>query len=263
MPTQYIVTDEELTAVANAIRTKGGTSAQLEFPTEFVSAVQAISTSGGSGNGKPYPDASRWNAGTYTSLIYTDLTVPQGSMWLIMCSSNGVDIQSYIGCTMLYECNNNGNRIGIAIVTSENDLTNGVGFTVAESAYLELKATRYIGIVSASVKGTPVRTGMTAGNNNIYSVSIPINEEFIAICTNNYANYSNDFNEVWGVIGIGVTLEVPMRSGSLYPNWGGSQSFTEFFNFTTSGGTAKFIPPANANRPDNYFAIIILSVVYA
>ena len=34
--------DADLTSVANAIRTKGGTSAQLAFPAGFVSAVQAI-----------------------------------------------------------------------------------------------------------------------------------------------------------------------------------------------------------------------------
>lgn len=39
--------DTDLTAVANAIRTKGGTSAQLAFPSEFVSAIEAISTGGG------------------------------------------------------------------------------------------------------------------------------------------------------------------------------------------------------------------------
>ena len=36
--------DTDLTAVANAIRTKGGTSAQLAFPGGFVSAIQAITT---------------------------------------------------------------------------------------------------------------------------------------------------------------------------------------------------------------------------
>lgn len=36
--------DTDLTSVANAIRTKGGTSAQLAFPSGFVSAVQAIPT---------------------------------------------------------------------------------------------------------------------------------------------------------------------------------------------------------------------------
>lgn len=39
--------DSDLTSVANAIRTKGGTSAQLAFPAGFVSAVQAIPTGGG------------------------------------------------------------------------------------------------------------------------------------------------------------------------------------------------------------------------
>lgn len=43
----YKVTDAELTSIANAIRTKGGTSSQLEFPNGFVSAVQAIPTGGG------------------------------------------------------------------------------------------------------------------------------------------------------------------------------------------------------------------------
>lgn len=39
----------DLTSIADAIRAKGGTSAQLAFPAGFVSAVQAIS--GGGGNG--------------------------------------------------------------------------------------------------------------------------------------------------------------------------------------------------------------------
>lgn len=36
--------DADLTSIANAIRTKGGTSAQLAFPSEFVSAINAITT---------------------------------------------------------------------------------------------------------------------------------------------------------------------------------------------------------------------------
>ena len=39
--------DADLTSVANAIRTKGGTSASLAFPSGFVSAINAISTGGG------------------------------------------------------------------------------------------------------------------------------------------------------------------------------------------------------------------------
>lgn len=40
--------DTNLTSVANAIRTKGGTSASLTFPSDFVSAINAISGGGGS-----------------------------------------------------------------------------------------------------------------------------------------------------------------------------------------------------------------------
>ena len=39
--------DADLTTVANAIRTKGGTSAQLAFPAGFASAIAAIPTGGG------------------------------------------------------------------------------------------------------------------------------------------------------------------------------------------------------------------------
>ena len=41
--------DTDLTSVANAIRTKGGTSASLAFPTGFVAAIDAIETGGGGG----------------------------------------------------------------------------------------------------------------------------------------------------------------------------------------------------------------------
>lgn len=44
----YKVTDSELTGIANAIRTKGGTSSPLVFPNGFTSAIGAIPTGGGS-----------------------------------------------------------------------------------------------------------------------------------------------------------------------------------------------------------------------
>lgn len=52
----YKVTDTELTSIANAIRTKGGTQALLEFPTDFVSAINEISTGGGGGGTPIVPD---------------------------------------------------------------------------------------------------------------------------------------------------------------------------------------------------------------
>lgn len=45
--TDYLTNDTDLTSVANAIRTKGGTSAPLEFPSGFVTAIENIPSGGG------------------------------------------------------------------------------------------------------------------------------------------------------------------------------------------------------------------------
>lgn len=44
VPVDYLTDDQELKSIANAIRSKGGTSSQLTYPTGFVSAINAIST---------------------------------------------------------------------------------------------------------------------------------------------------------------------------------------------------------------------------
>lgn len=54
--------DADLTAVANAIRIKGGTSAQMAFPAGFVSAVEAIPTGGAD------DDLDKMIAGTLQSI---------------------------------------------------------------------------------------------------------------------------------------------------------------------------------------------------
>ena len=46
----YIVKDTELTSVANAIRTAGGTSSLLTFPNGFTNAINNISGGGGGGS---------------------------------------------------------------------------------------------------------------------------------------------------------------------------------------------------------------------
>ena len=40
----YITTDSELISIANAIRTKGGTSTGLAFPSEFINAIGNITS---------------------------------------------------------------------------------------------------------------------------------------------------------------------------------------------------------------------------
>lgn len=74
--------DADLTSVANAIRTKGGTSASLAFPADFVSAIGAIPTGGGgswdmaAGTVTPASDSNTVNVSVAFepeyAVIYTD-----------------------------------------------------------------------------------------------------------------------------------------------------------------------------------------------
>lgn len=76
----YLTTDTDLTAVADAIRTKGGTSADLVFPGGFVDAIDAIETGGG---------------GNYVASDWLDMGKPEGR---IESSANVADerFQNYL-----------------------------------------------------------------------------------------------------------------------------------------------------------------------
>lgn len=95
----YITTDTELTNIANAIRAKGGTSAQLEYPNDFITAIQAIEANNSE---IPSPTTS-WEivfSGTVTTedmygddWPYTEIRpwteeIPFGSVWRV--TFNGV-----------------------------------------------------------------------------------------------------------------------------------------------------------------------------
>lgn len=58
---KYTIEDTTLTNIANAIRTKGGTTATLT-PEEMVTAIDAITAGGGSTGGGSYPTELYYNA---------------------------------------------------------------------------------------------------------------------------------------------------------------------------------------------------------
>lgn len=60
----YITSDIDLTSVANAIRTKGGTSASLVYPTGYISAINALPT----GTLQSYKSVTYTSPGTATIL---------------------------------------------------------------------------------------------------------------------------------------------------------------------------------------------------
>ena len=68
---EYLTNDVDLTAIANAIRTKGGTSAQLEYPDGFVTAIENLSTGSGAVTIDEYADT---NGGTVKDIIAVDIS---------------------------------------------------------------------------------------------------------------------------------------------------------------------------------------------
>lgn len=72
MANEYLVNSADLTAVADALRAKGGTSDSLEFPSGFVSAIQVIQAGGG--NAKIYTGTITFEEDT--SVPVSGLNIP-------------------------------------------------------------------------------------------------------------------------------------------------------------------------------------------
>lgn len=89
----YLTTDTELTSIADAIRTKGGTSASLTYPSGFVQAINDIST-GGQGATETVISPIRTPMGTYefsfegTGLTGSDFARDSHTMMWFEATSN-------------------------------------------------------------------------------------------------------------------------------------------------------------------------------
>lgn len=79
----YIVKDTELTSVANAIRTAGGTNSLLNFPNGFVSAVNNISGGGGSSDFSTANVTLTIEAGKAQLLLPLITDIPSGALSIV------------------------------------------------------------------------------------------------------------------------------------------------------------------------------------
>ena len=97
MATEYLTNGTELTAVADAIREKGGTSAQLVYPSGFVSAIQAIQTgiapqlvvTVSAGATVTATNGAKTISGTSDSTGVCTLTVPEPGTWSVSATLGG------------------------------------------------------------------------------------------------------------------------------------------------------------------------------
>lgn len=113
MPTDYLVSGTDLTAVADAIRTKSGGSSSLAFPNGFVNEVNGIQT------GYPLDDVVMRNYGSgavtlpnatailthsfFNNTAITSISAPNVVTFEYNGSTSGTTQGSYVfsGCTNL------------------------------------------------------------------------------------------------------------------------------------------------------------------
>ena len=138
--------NSNLTSVANAIRTKGGTSAQLAFPAGFVSAIGDIST----GITPDYPlkiACGKIKPSETTSKI----TVPCGDMQKVImatmiCETGEANVSQYLPyrpCILLHRVGPNDSLVGSTsgagtigstyYYKSDSDIGAGTGFIAADA----------------------------------------------------------------------------------------------------------------------------------
>lgn len=141
--------DADLTSVAIAIRTKGGTSAQMAFPAGFVSAVEAIPTGGGGavlierGTFTPVSDTSYGGFHIPHSLgVAPDFVVVRTNLDA-SASDTTNKIQSCTGVKKSYNTSTQGDFVYICTVTrgggqalSINKVEGGGGLPANASKFL-------------------------------------------------------------------------------------------------------------------------------
>lgn len=102
---EYLTNTTDLTAVADAIRVKGGTSAQLVFPSGFVSAIQAIQTgitpklvvTTAAGAAVTAVKGTKTVSGTAGTDGTCVLQLPEAGEWSVTSTANGLsDTQSIV-----------------------------------------------------------------------------------------------------------------------------------------------------------------------
>ena len=166
------VLDADLTAVADAIRAKGGTTEQLSFPDGFVSAVEGIQT-GGSGGIEP--TATYLSLGEASKTMAAYPFVPKYKHELIVWNTKGTNKAGSGGVTpyAVFAWIINGSP------SSEYGWISGAGTTTPweDSAYALGRRTASFSLNESGQFTVPTGTWAFWGTNNtveLYEIPLPI-----------------------------------------------------------------------------------------
>lgn len=114
--------DADLTSIADAIRTKGGTSAQLAFPADFVSAIEAISGGGASG-------LALLASGTYTlAAIANPLVIPVSYtgtpiVVIVVAAERAKELSQHMTCVRIFKPS------GVSSLWNDAGLAENLGYS--------------------------------------------------------------------------------------------------------------------------------------
>lgn len=155
------VQDSSLTAVADAIRSKGGTSAQLAFPSGFVSAISAIPTGGGG------PQWELIGETTIALTEYTDATTAENT-------DTGINIK------------NTDWAYGIVFITCDSPITTSTEWGMTVELFGRYTSTSSLLITQAAQQkgsATLSKAAMVAGGlgTNSYGVYLNNNTDNVVI----------------------------------------------------------------------------------
>ena len=219
--------DSDLTSVANAIRTKGGTSAQLAFPAGFVSAIGDI-PSGGGGDNLP-----AFLMGTATTVEDSTVTKLRDFAFRSYTNITSVKVPNctQVGGNCFYGCSNlqilafpslSNDGLGGSSIASSGVTTLDLGTSfgqiksgnIQNAANLNVLILRKTSLVSlantSQFNGTPFRSG--GGGGTIYIPKVLYDH----LGDNSSSDYKAASN--WSTINGYGTITWAKIEGSIYEN---------------------------------------------
>lgn len=181
----YLTTDTDLTAVANAIRLKGGTSEQLSFPSGFVQAISDISAGGSGGDVNITQDANGFivldslapgggsaGVGGLTK-YYTGSVTPSSSAELVITHNLGI-LPKYVSI-LINSASGDNNTVDAftcdqVIGVSASGTATKAGYAVILNETGTLNATAYLTTSSIVIRRTT--SGRTFSTSVSYTVTV-------------------------------------------------------------------------------------------
>ena len=206
--TDYLVKSTELASIADAIRTKGGTTEQLAFPAGFVSAVESIQSGGGGGAKEPYIEETYDSNGCLIDVNLVGYTVIRPYAFYYCTNLDLTSLPSgitSIGTYAFYNCKS------LALTSLPSGLTHVGNYTFYGCQKLSL---------------TSLQSGITSIGGNAFSKCTGLTSITFQGKPNSIA--SNAFNYCTNL----KTINVPWESGAVSGAPWGAKNATINYNYT-------------------------------